>query len=59
MVKSSFYVDDLNTSVKSSDEGIDFYHKCKIRFADAGFNIRKWRTNNEKLKNILTENEVK
>ena len=59
IVKSNFYVDDLNTSVKSSDEGIDFYHKCKIRFADAGYNIRKWRTNNEKLKNILTENEVK
>ena len=38
MVNLGFYVDVLNASVKTSNEGIEFYEKFKIRFAEAGFN---------------------
>ena len=30
MVNSGFYVDDLNISVPNSEDGVDFYHKCKV-----------------------------
>ena len=35
------------------------YQKCKIRFAEAGFNVRKWRSNDPNLKQIFSTNEVK
>ena len=49
MVKAGFYVEDLNISVKTSNEAMEFYKKCKIRFAEAGFNVRKWRSNDVNL----------
>ena len=57
MVKLGFYVDDLNTSVKGFTEGVDFYTKCKTRFAEAGFNVRKWRSNDPHLKRVFDERE--
>ena len=57
MVKSSFYVDDLNLSVKNSEEAKEFYEKCKTRYAEGGFNIRKWRSNNSALKDLFAEKE--
>ena len=33
--------------------GILLYRNMKERFLDANFNIRKWRTNNERLRNII------
>ena len=44
-IKTGFYVDDLVISVTDARDGIDFYTKCKVRFAEASFNVRKWRTN--------------
>ena len=44
-VKNHFYVDYLNTGVYSTEEGFDFYKKMKVRFLEANFNVRKWRTN--------------
>ena len=46
-------------SVTDARDGIDFYTKCKVRFAEASFNVRKWRTNDPELKGILGEKEVK
>ena len=59
-VKNHFYVDYLNTGVYSTEEGFDFYKKMKIRFLEANFNVRKWRTNDEdlcKLINLYEKNE--
>ena len=51
--RKHFYVDDLTTGVHSVDEGIELYKKFKLRFMEANFNIRKWRTNDNELKNKL------
>ena len=59
-VKNHFHVDDLNTGVYSTEEGFDFYKKMKVRFLEANFNVRKWRTNDEdlcKLINLYEKNE--
>ena len=56
-VKSQFYVDDLNTGVGDVDSGILLYRNIKERFLDANFNIRKWRTHNERLRNIIEYSE--
>ena len=59
-VKNHFYVDDPNTGIYSTKEGFDFYKKMKVRFLEANFNVRKWRTNDEdlcKLINIYEKNE--
>ena len=59
--KNHFYVDDLSTGVYSTEESFDFYKKMKVRFLEANFNVRKWRTNDEedqcKLINLYEKNE--
>ena len=40
--KKKFYVDDLNTSVYSVDEGINLCNKLKFSFQKAKFNLIKW-----------------
>ena len=59
IVNSGFYVDDLNTIVKTSNEKIEFYEKCKILFAKEGFNVRKWRSKDPTLKRTFAEKKVK
>ena len=56
-VRDHFYVDDLNTGVDSTNEGIETYETMKSRFADAKFNLRKWRTNNADLQNYINDRE--
>ena len=51
--KLHFYVDDLINGVRDVDGGILLYRNIKERLLDANFNIRKWRTNNERLRNII------
>ena len=58
-IKTGFHVDDLAISVTDARDGIDFYTKCKVRFAEASFKIRKWRTTDPELKGILADKEVK
>ena len=48
----SFYVDDLNTGVKTTEEGVMLYKKLKYRFEEAHLNLRKWRTNDPRLRDI-------
>ena len=40
-VKDHFYVDDLNTGVKTSEEGLTLYKNMKSRFMEGNFNLRK------------------
>ena len=49
----NFYVDDLNTSVNSFEEAKVLHSKIKLRFLEASFNVRKWRTNDENLQNYF------
>ena len=56
-VREHFYVDDLNTGVPTAEEGIEMYDKLKSRFSDANFNLRKWRTHDERLRAYIAERE--
>ena len=56
-VKSHFYVDDLNTGARDVDSGILLYRNMKDRFLNVNFNIRKWRTKNESIRNIIEYSE--
>ena len=51
---SSMYVDDLNSGVKTTADGITMYKKWKERFGEAGLELRKWRTNDEKLRLLIS-----
>ena len=56
-VAKSFYVDDFNSTAKDISEGIEIYKKIKLRFLDASFNVRKWKTNNPDLQNYFNRKE--
>lgn len=46
----SFYVDDLVSGESTTDKAYNLYSKAKVRMANGGFNLRKWKTNCPKLK---------
>ena len=56
-VAKSFYVDDFNSTAKDISEGIEIYKKIKLRFLDASFIVRKWKTNNPDLQNYFNKKE--
>ena len=41
------------------NDGFGLYKKMKVRFSETGFNVRKWRTNDKKLLEIINANENK
>ena len=49
-VRKKFYVDDLNTGVNSLKEGVELVKKIKVRFSEAQFNVRKFRSNSKELR---------
>ena len=51
------YVDDTTSGVASVDEGKVFYRKAKMILSEAGFDLRKWTTNNVKLQNYFDAQE--
>ena len=53
----SFYVDDFNSTVQNVTEGEELYKKIKLRFLDASFNVRKWKTNSLELQNYIDKME--
>ena len=55
-VKNSFYVDDFSGGDDSFENCFELFKKLKLRFAEGFFNLRKWRTNNEKLRKLISEN---
>ena len=44
-VRDSFYVDNVTTGIKSTQEAIQFYRDSKEIFAKAGMNLRDWASN--------------
>ena len=54
-VAKSFYVNDFNSTAKNISEGIEI--KIKLRFLDASFNVRKWKTNDPDFQNYFNKKE--
>ena len=48
-VLRSLYVDDLASSKTDSESTYEFYLKLNERFYEGGFNVRKWKTNDQDL----------
>ena len=48
-VLKSLYVDDFVFSSRSREEALEVYRKLKICFSEAGFNMRKWLSNDADL----------
>ena len=43
----------LNTGVKNIPEAYMLYEKLKYRWGEASINLAKWRTNDEKLREVI------
>ena len=55
-ILDSFYVDDFTGGESDFYEALDLFKKLKLRFLDGHFHLRKWRTNDPKLREIISEN---
>ncbi|XP_037909920.1 uncharacterized protein LOC119650847 [Hermetia illucens] len=56
-VHQSFYVDDLIVSVDDFEDAVKLFNETREIFSRASMNIRKWKSNNEKLRQIFDTNE--
>ena len=55
---NAIYVDDLSSGGEGDAETYELYLKCKMRLAEAGFNMRKFATNSPKLRRQIENNEA-
>ena len=53
----SFYVDDLVVSSSNTTEAYSLYCKAKERMLQGGFSLRKWKTNDCELRQMIMKNE--
>ena len=49
-MKRSFYVDELVSGEKATQEAIELHDKAKTRLELGGFKLRKWLTNSEEVR---------
>jgi len=56
-VTDAFHVDDFTSGETNIEQALTLYKKLKLRFAEANFNLRKWRTNDTKLRELIESNE--
>ena len=57
-IRNSLYVDDLTGGHESREQAWAFYKEAKYIFKEAAMNLRKWKTNDEELKEkIITEEQ--
>jgi len=52
-IKNSFYVDDLISGGATIDQAFRLYTVARQTMAQAGFNLRKWHSNSEKLLRVI------
>ena len=52
------FVDDTTSDAKSIEEGKGFYVKAKKRMAEAGFDLRKWKTDSKELQKYFDNKET-
>ena len=51
------YVDDVTSGTKTIEQGKEFYEKAKLILSEAGFDLRKWVTNDSKLQQFFDSQE--
>ena len=56
-VLSSFFVDDFIGGEESVAKAFELFKKLRIRFLEGHFLLRKWKTNNLALGNLITHNK--
>ena len=56
-IKEDFYVDDLTSGFNDTKDGFDLYTKMKVRFGEANFNVRKWRSNDNELMDLIHDDD--
>ena len=49
------HVDDVNAGASSVETDYDFYLKAKQRFAEGGFNLRKFCSNSREFEQMFTK----
>ena len=54
----SFYIDDMVSGDGTIDRAFDLYSKAKVRMANGGFRLPKWKTNDTKLKERIDATET-
>ncbi len=53
IVLNDFYVDDVLTGAPSTDQAFNVFKNLRSLLSDAGMDLRKWRTNDPALKNLI------
>ena len=56
-LSQSFYVDDLVTGAPNIEEACTLYVNAKERLKKGGFQLRKWKTNDETVREMICQNE--
>ena len=51
----SCFIDDLTEGEFSIDTEFEFPKRLKLRFLEGHFNLRRWRTNNQKFREKINE----
>ena len=59
MMKRSFYVDDLVSGEKTTQDAIQLHDKAQTRLALGGFKLRKWLTNSQELRTKIAQCELR
>jgi len=57
LLEQSLYVDDLLTGESDEERGLAVYKRCKKVMSSGGFNLRKWRSNSQKLQMEIAKRE--
>ena len=53
-----FFVDDLAVGCEDTQEALTLYKKAKSRMGEAGFHLRKWKTNDKELAREIAKMEI-
>ena len=56
-VLRSFFVDDFTGGSNNTQNIFELFKKLKIRFFEGKFNVTKWRTNDAKLRQLISDCE--
>ncbi|XP_068749238.1 uncharacterized protein [Montipora capricornis] len=59
MMKRSFYVDDLVSGEKTTQDAIQLHDKAQTRLALGGFKLTKWLTNSQELRTKIAQCELR
>ena len=54
-IVDSFMVDDYIGGTDTLDKAVELFKKLKLRFMEAHFFLRKWRTNNTQLRTLIND----